>query len=41
MLNINTIMKMSFVDRAQVQCTITFIERGVQEEEEEEKDMRY
>ena len=41
MLNINTIMKMSFVDRAQVQRTIIFIERGVQEEEEEEKDMRY
>ena len=38
MLNINTIMKMSFVDRVHVQCTIIFLERGVQEEE---KDIPY
>ena len=29
---INT-MKMGFVDRVHVQCTIIFLERGVQEEE--------
>ena len=40
MLIINTIMKMGFVDRVHVQCTIIFFERGVQEEEEK-KDIRY
>jgi len=40
MLNINTIMKMGFVDRVHVQRTIIFLERGVQEEEGK-KDIRY
>ena len=39
-LNINTIMKVGFVDRVHVQCTIIFPERGVQEKEEK-KDIRY
>ena len=34
MLNINIIMKMGFVDRVHVQCTIIFLERSVEEEEE-------
>ena len=33
-LNVNTIIKMGFVDRIHVQCTIIFHERDVQEEEE-------
>ena len=33
-------MKMGFVDRVHVQCTIIFLERGEQEEEEI-KDLRY
>ena len=36
MLNINT-MKMGFVDRVHVQCTIIFLERGVQEGEKKKK----
>ena len=37
MLNINTIIKMGFVDRLHVQCTLIFHERCVQEEEEEKR----
>ena len=34
-------MKIGFVDRVHVQCTIIFLERGVQEKGEKKKDIRH